>query len=141
MESIWHEAMVAHQYLEKRRKMAMPKGELWTYREIRERGVIDAVGSNFTTIPKRATVDSDSHPTVEVIGDAGPDASRIRFQTAAHRQQSQRDPAVNIGPGMKERISAEKLPSGRSLILRRRNGAQAAKESNRRQRYYCDQTA
>src|ERR1700729_3241284 len=104
MESIRHEAMVAHQYFEKRRKMAMPKGELWTYRKIRERGVIDTVGSNFTTIPKRAAVESDSHPTVEVIGDAGPDASRIRFQSAAHRQESQREHAVNIGPGMEERI-------------------------------------
>jgi hypothetical protein len=96
----------------------MPKGELWTYREIRERGVIDTVDPNFAAIPKRAGVESDSQPTVEVIGDAGPDAPRISLQSAAHREQSQRKQAMYIGAWMKEGVSAENLPFGGRLFLR-----------------------
>jgi len=54
---------------------------------------------------------------VEIIGKAGARAARIRFQAAAQWKQRSRKLAVHIRPGMKEGISAVKLPLRSGLVL------------------------
>ena len=80
----------------------MTKRELRTYRKVGERGIVYPVDSDFAAVPKRAAIERDAQPSVEVIGDTGTNTSGIRFQPAAYRQQPQRKHAVHISAGMKE---------------------------------------
>ena len=92
--------MVAHQPFEKPRKVAATKSNLWTQREIRERGVIDSVRPNFATVPVCTAIEGDSKQTIEIIGDAGAHASWIGFQSAVYWEQTEGENAVYIGAGM-----------------------------------------
>src|SRR5690242_1644421 len=97
----------------------------------------------FTASPMSADIESESEPTVKIIGKAGAGAARIRFQAAAHGKQSSWKNTVHIRAGMPERISAIKLPLGSRLVLRFGNRAKHCQASNQcRQNYqYSAKTA
>ncbi len=110
--------MVAHQHLKKWGKMVAAERNLWAHREVGESGIVNSSrDGSFTAAPMGAGIKSPSKPMVEIIGKAGARAARIRFQAAAQWKQRSRKLAVHIRAGMKEGISAVKLPLRSGLVL------------------------
>ncbi len=70
--------MPAQQNFDKRRKIVGAKGQLRPEGEVVESGVINSFGDpGLIAIPMAADVTGQSEPAVEVVGDAGPNATRI----------------------------------------------------------------
>src|SRR5450759_3540845 len=98
--------------------MSAAESNLWAQGEVVEAGVVNSVVQPaLTATPMPTDIAGQSEPAIEVIGEAGARATRIRFQAAAHREHSSWKRAVHIGAGKKEGVSAEKLPFGSWLIL------------------------
>ena len=112
--------------------MSAAERYLWAQREIGESRVVNSAGySDFTAAPMVAGIERQAQPAIEVIGNAGAGAARIRFQAAAQGKQSQRKSAMHIGAGIVKRIPAVKLPLGKRLVLGHGQGAKRAQNSNR----------
>src|SRR6202047_2129470 len=119
--------------------MSAAESNLWTEGKIGESGVVNfSAQRTFTAAPMGAGIEGEPEPAIEVIGEAEARAARIRFQAAAHRGDSSRKQAVNIGARMEERVSTEKLPFRSGLILRCRERAHATQDSNYCQQHNCN---
>ena len=103
----------------------MAERNLWAERQVGESGVVNSFRyAGFAASPMGAGVKSESEPAVEIIGHAGAGAARIRFQSAAQRQQCSWKLAVDCRAGIKHGVSAEQLPLRRRLRPERRRGWQ-----------------
>src|SRR5579863_8093696 len=123
--------MPAHQSLGKRGKMLAAKGQLRPHGSAVERGIVNsAAHSVLTASPMPAAVGCQSEPAIKVVSNAAAYAMRIRFHTAAHRQEPPRKQAVHVGRWVEERVASVKLPFGSGLILRSDDGAHATQESS-----------
>ena len=110
--------------------MGVTERKLRTQGKIGKRRVVDSIREAlFAASAVDARIESNSHPTVEIMGEAGSNTPRIRFQTATHGQYRTGKDAMNIGCRIKERISAEQLPLRSRLILCRCDRANAAEDS------------
>src|ERR1700731_1679427 len=111
--------------------MFVAESHLGTEREVGEGRVVNSFREpSFPAPPMDAGIKSQSEPTIEIIGKAGASAARIRFQAAAQREQCSWKLAVHIRAGMKEGISAVKLPLGSRLVLSCGEGGKRAQYSN-----------
>src|SRR5208337_1011467 len=108
-----------------------PERHLWSYREVGETSVINSVGyAGLTAAPMGAAIQCQSKPTIKIIGNAGAGAARIRFQSAAHREQRSWKLAVHVRAGIKEGVSAVKLPLGSRPLLSCGEGGNRTHGSN-----------
>src|ERR1019366_8768503 len=131
--------MPAHESFEKRGKIVVTKGYLRPTGEVEEFAVVNSVVHlGLTAAPLPTDVAGQSEPAVKVVGEAGAGAPRIRFHAAGHREHSSWEQAVHIGAGIDKGVSAEKFPFGSRLILRCRERANAAQDSNYCQSHNCN---
>src|ERR1700726_595738 len=116
--------------------MSATESNLWSEGEVGERGVVNSiVQPGLAAAPMGAGIKGEAEPAIEVIGDSGARAPRIRFQAAAHREHSSGKQAVHIGARMEERVSAVKFPFGSRLILCCRERGKRAWDSTRCQQH------
>src|ERR1700691_2256606 len=123
--------MFAYKSFEKRRKIVAAKGYLRPNGEIVEFGVVDSFRQpSLTTGPVTTAIDCQSEPAVKVVSDAGANAAHIPFQAAGYRGHSSWKQAVQIAARIESGVSAVKFPFGSRPILRCRQRAKGAQNSN-----------
>src|ERR1700686_1225548 len=109
----------------------MAKSNLGAEGGVGESGVVNSFRERgFTAGPMSAGVEGEPQPTVEIIGDAGGGTAGIPFQAAGQGEQRSGEFAVYGGAGIKDGVSAEKLPLRRGLVLSGREGGKRKQDSD-----------
>src|ERR1019366_4591438 len=131
--------MLAPESFEKRGEIVRTKSYLRPSGDVEEFGAVNS-GSHpgLAATPLPTAVDGQSEPAVEVVGDAGANAPRTPFQATGHRDHSSWKQAVQIAACIESGVSAVKFPLGSRLILRCRERAHAAQDSNDCQQHNCN---
>src|SRR4029077_14724910 len=105
-------------------------GDLWTEGDIGESSVVNSHGyALFAAAPIGTRIERQSKPAVEIIGGAGASTAGIPFEATAQREHGAGKLAVDVRARIPDGVSAEKLPLGGGLVLRR---GEARKQKQKR---------
>jgi hypothetical protein len=133
VESLGRKAMVSYQCFQKRRNAMAAKCNFRAKRNVGEHGVVNCLlHSMFTAAAVGAAIESQSKPTIEIVGDAAAKAARICFKRVTHGQQRSGKLAMNNRAGIEDGISAIEFPLGSRLILRGGGRAKHAEANDHR---------